>query len=121
MQRVEELADKELTTAVDERGFHVSDNGRPPFKSMVSLRQIVSEALGYGPGSKAVHRVYTDLVSQVGNEMAVLLDAPAADISGISNNRVAEGVDCVRSGDISIRPGYDGQYGKVSVWSEPGE
>ena len=113
------LSDKEVDLYKDERGFHRSYNGRPPFKNMVSLRQIISEAIGYSANSKTVQDVYSDLVSEVGNEIAVLLDTPTSDIDRISNSLIAEGVDLVRSGNIDILPGYDGQYGNIPIWPNP--
>jgi PHP family Zn ribbon phosphoesterase len=31
---------------------------------------------------------------------------------------VAEGIGKVRSGDIVIKPGYDGVFGEVTIWKE---
>ena len=67
-----------------------------------------------------VQTVYANLVSRFGSELAVLTDVPSSDIAAASNDRVAEGVSRVRSGDISIEPGYDGRYGTVSIWAGAG-
>ena len=103
---------------MDDDGFTRGDNGRPPFKMLVSLRHIIAEALGRGPHTKGVRDVSSDLVSRFGSELSVLTDAPVADISSAANERVAEGVARMRSGELSIEPGYDGQYGRVSIWPE---
>ena len=116
MQRVEELAGREVETRVDEDGFIGADNGRPPFRMLVGLRQIIAEALGRGPDTKKAMGVYFDLVSELGSELTVLTVAPVSDIARTADERVAEGVARVRSGDISIEPGYDGLYGRVSIW-----
>ena len=120
MQRVHDLGRKDVEVERDEDGLVRSDEGRPPFRSMVALDTIIAEALGVGVKTKRVGAVYRALVSWLGSEMSVLLDAPVSDIAGIAGERVAEGVDRVRRGHIEILPGYDGQYGTVRIWGEGG-
>ena len=50
--------------------------------------------------------------------MHILMDAEVSDIERVGGERVAEGVERVRKGDIHIEPGYDGVFGKVSVWPD---
>ena len=118
MQRVDELSDRRVDTWIDGDGFTRSDNGRPPFKTLVALQQIVAEALGMGVSTKRVQREYSALVGELSTEMAVLMNSPLPDIASVAGERVAEGVDRVRRGDISIQPGYDGLFGQVKVWPE---
>ena len=59
--------------------------------------------------------MYDRLVSRFGSELAVLIDAPVGDIASTAGDRTAEGVRRVRSGDVLIEPGYDGEYGAVKV------
>ena len=120
MQRVEDLAGRDVTAWVDDRGFTRAENGRPPFKTLVSLRQIISEGLGSGPDSKMVRDAYLGLTSEFGSELAVLTEAPSSDIARVAGERLAEGVARVRAGAISIEPGYDGVYGTVKVWPDAG-
>jgi PHP family Zn ribbon phosphoesterase len=54
----------------------------------------------------------------MGNEVAVLIEAQAADIARVAGERVAQGVERVRAGAIQIVPGYDGEYGQVAIWPE---
>ena len=82
----------------------------------MSLGQIVSEALEYGPATKRVATACTALVSYFGNELAVLLDAPEEDIAAQAGERTAQGISRVRCGDLEIEPGYDGMYGSVNIW-----
>ena len=116
MHRVEELAKRRVTTQADDDGVTRSDNGRPPFRMLVALEQVLSEALGVGVQAKRVRKAYLELVGELGNELRVLTEASEPDIAAVAGQRVAEGVCRVRRGDISIEPGYDGEYGKVSVW-----
>jgi len=61
-----------------------------------------------------------ELVDELGNELHILTDADVSDIESVGGERIADGVERVRMGDISIEPGYDGVFGKVSVWREDG-
>ncbi len=71
-----------------------------------------------GVGSKRVQAEYTKLVGSLGTEFSVLMDVPLSEIEAVAGERVAEGVGRVRSNNIAIEPGYDGQYGKVAVWPD---
>ncbi len=116
--RVEELGGRQVTTWVGDDGLIHGEAGRPPFKSLVPLREILSESLGVGVNTKKVRTVYQRLTEQFGNELSVLMNASTSDIALASDERTAEGIAKVRSGDISIEPGYDGLYGVVKVWSD---
>jgi PHP family Zn ribbon phosphoesterase len=97
MQQVAELGSREVASRLDDDGFVRSDNGRPPYKRLVALTEILSKALEVGVNTKRVRVAYDRLVSEVGNELAVLMDASVPDIAAISGERVAEGVARVRS------------------------
>ena len=118
-QRVEELSDRPPTaTRTDGAGLTAAANGRPPFRMLVSLQQVVSESLGVGVNAKRTQREWLKLCQELGGELSVLVDASADDVAAVSGDRIAEGIARVRAGDISIEPGYDGRYGVVSVWPE---
>ena len=114
--RVEELGGRQVDTWVGDDGLVYGEMGRPPFKSLVPLREILSESLGFGVKTKTVARVYQRLIECFGTELAVLMEASIAEIEIASDERTAEGIDRVRRGDIRIEPGYDGVYGIVRVW-----
>jgi uncharacterized protein (TIGR00375 family) len=121
MQRVVELGSREVHMFKDQDGLTRSDNGRPPFRSLVSLQQIIAEARGVGVNTKGVRTAYRKLVEASGTELATLLEAPTVDIAGAlpqDGERVAEGVARVRSGKVLIEPGFDGRYGTVRVWPD---
>ena len=115
MQRVEELATRDVVTWRDETGLTVADNGRPPYRMLVALNQIIAEGVGVGINSKRVRAEYVKLAGEFGDELAVLADAPVADIATVAGDRIAQGIDRVRRGDIFIEPGYDGLYGTAKV------
>lgn len=119
LQRVGEQTGRSVRIWTDENGLTHGDTGRPPFRHLVGLRGVVSEALGVGPNSVRVRAQYLRLVEELGGELAVLLDASLSEVAAVGTERIAEGVGRVRSGrKLAIEPGYDGVYGSVRVWPE---
>ncbi len=119
LQRVRELTGRSVRTWTDGSGLTHGDAGRPPFRHLVGLAGVVSEALGVGPNARRVRALYLRLVEELGGELAVLLDAPLGEIEEVATERIAEGVGRVRSArNLSIEPGYDGVYGSVRIWPE---
>ena len=110
MHRVEELASQPS-------GYRPAS--RPPYKMLVPLVEILSEALSSGISSQIVESEYNRLTENFGSEFAVLLKTPIEEIAKIAGEKVAEGILRVRSGQVSIDPGYDGVFGTVRIW--PGE
>lgn len=89
---------------------------RPPFIMMVPLQEIIAEAIGSPVTSPKVQLPYARLTSEVGNEFHVLLSASHESIARVAGDMVAQGVDRVRHGDVTIDPGYDGVFGVVKIW-----
>ena len=118
LHRAEELAGREAPAHMGPDGLVRGEAGRPPFRMLVSLRQIIAEALQVGPNTKTVARAYTALIGAIGTEMDILIEAPIHDIERTASERVAHGVARVRRGEVSIEPGFDGRYGSVRVWPE---
>lgn len=114
--RMQQLAKRHVETWQDESGFTLAANGRPAFKSIVGLQQIVAEGMRRGVNTKGVQGQYFALVNEFGSEIDLLMHACIGDIANLAGERIAEGVSRVRTGEIAIVSGYDGQFGKVSVW-----
>ena len=121
MQRVEDLARREAADPEVKEGLVISPDGRPPYRSLVSLQQVLSETLGVGVNTKRVRTAYMSLVETFGSEMKVLIDTPASELETAlpsHGERLAEGIERVRTGNIHIEPGFDGQFGVVKVWPD---
>lgn len=116
LERVESLAQ-----AAQGGGGLARGGDRPPFKSLVGLQQIIAESVGRGVNTKGVRGRYMRMVEELGSELHILTAAAVGDIEAAGGERVAEGVERVRKGDIVIEPGYDGVYGKVRVWRDGAE
>lgn len=91
---------------------------RPPFVMLVPLQEIIAEAIGSPVASPKVQTPYFRLTDQLGGEFALLLTQPPDAIAHVAGQRIADGIDRVRRGDIAIDPGYDGVFGTVKIWGE---
>jgi uncharacterized protein (TIGR00375 family) len=104
-QRVEELADRPA-------GYVPS--GRPGFKRLLPLSEIIATVLNAGePSSQAVWKIYDALVARFGNEYAVLLDAEKEALEEVVEAQLADAILRVRAGSVTVVPGFDGVYGKL--------
>ena len=124
--RVEALAtgDVETKSWFDKYGVRWigdKEGKRPPYVMLVPLLEILAEALESGVGSQKVLLVYEQLIASCGSEFSTLLSSSLADIERVAGERVSEAIAKVRSGDITIAPGYDGVFGKVKIWKEEEE
>lgn len=106
MNRMDVLAD---------RPSGYTDARRTPYKSIVPLHEVVCGALNCGATSKKIPVLYANLIQKFGSEFGILLDVPIADIA-LDFPRVADAIFRMRSGDIKIIPGYDGEFGHVSLF-----
>lgn len=124
MHRVEELATREvkIKKEKDKNGllWIKDDEGlnRPSYIMLVPLSEILAEVLDVSPTTKTVDIEYKKLTSNLAGEFNILLKASLSDIAKISGERVAKAIKGVRSGQISVEPGYDGVFGKVKIWDE---
>ena len=71
--------------------------------------------LGVGRNSKTVQKAYQELCNELGDEITVLAKADLPELAIVAGERVASAVMNARMGRVSVEPGFDGQYGKVSV------
>ncbi len=90
-----------------------------PYKNIIPLIEIISEALGVGVQSKSCRSLYFDLVSRFGSEFNILLNLSLDLLSDSSLVNIKEGVRKVRSGEVSIEPGHDGVFGKINLNINP--
>lgn len=109
MHRIELLADRE-------EGFIPQDG--IPFKNLIPLEEIIAEALGIGRDTAGVKNEYLKLCAQFGNEFEILLNTPIEDIRNVAKERIAQGIERMRRGDIIILPGYDGEFGTIKIFEE---
>jgi len=109
MNRIDELADRPA-------GF--KDEKRIPFYSLVTLDKIIGDAYGVGPTSKKVKEKYDKLIKEFKTEFGILLEVPIEELKKFADLLVVEGIEMVREGRLEINPGFDGEYGKIKIFSE---
>lgn len=89
-----------------------------PFQNIIPLPEILAETEGAGPSSKKVQSRWIDLLGKLGSEFKILLDTPIEKIESASTPIIAEAIQRMREDKIKIEPGYDGEYGHISIWPE---
>lgn len=109
LHRVTKLADREA-------GYRPA--GAAPYQSIIPLEEIIAETEKTGLNSKAVSRIYARLLEVHGNEFRILLEVPLRDVEHSGFPRVAEALSRMRSHRVHIAPGYDGEFGKISLIDE---
>jgi uncharacterized protein (TIGR00375 family) len=125
MYRLQQLAKdgndfKPYNSHVDSRNVSWIDDpfkNHPSFVKLVPLNEIIAEGLGSPVSSEKVKAKFDELCLEFGSEINILLKISIQDLTKSSSEKIAEGIEKVRSGDIIIDPGYDGEYGKVRIWN----
>ncbi|MDO8655366.1 MAG: DNA helicase UvrD, partial [bacterium] len=74
-----------------------------------------------GVAAKQPKAEYEKLISAFGNEFAVLIDVQARELQAATLPEIAQAILQVREGKVSIEPGYDGEYGKISIMRQQAE
>lgn len=109
MHRVEELADRKA--GVKPKRAH-------PYTSLLPLTDVLSEILQVGPKSQKVARAYRALLERVGPEFDILRKTPLDALEENGPPLLAEAIRRMRDNQVQIAPGYDGEFGTVSLFTE---
>lgn len=108
LSRIFDLADREINTMPKN---HV------PYKSIVPLQEVIAESFGLKLTSgKRVQAMYESMITNIGSELEILLDAEIPDITKGSTVMIGEAIRRMRNNEMNIRPGYDGVFGKVKIF-----
>lgn len=116
MNRVDKLANRH-NLKIENRGNYHQCGKRVPYYNLIPLEEIIAEAYGMGVGAKKVKIEYEKLIKTFGNELKILLEVGDGELRQTADARVAEGVKRIREGKVKIRPGYDGEYGEIKIFS----
>ena len=114
---------KKLTTGVDHRIVQLADreegimgeSGRP-FESLIPLAEVIASAVGKSASSKKVQQQYEEMLTVLGNEFQILREVPVEDIRASFGYMTAEGIRRLRAGQVRKNPGFDGEYGVISLF-----
>lgn len=117
---------RQLTVGVLSRAEQLSDRpegympeGAIPFKRFVVLEEIIAASYGIGTASKKVQQEYLR-ITEKRSELDILINLKEEELERFVPPRIAKAIIKMRSGQIRIDPGYDGEYGKIHIFdSEP--
>ena len=90
--------------------------GQPGYDSLIPLKEVLSEILDTGAGSKKVTSEYFRLITTLGPELFILREAGLPDIRRASPV-LAEAVERMRAGKVLRKSGYDGEFGVITVFT----
>ncbi|HKL17279.1 MAG TPA: endonuclease Q family protein [Patescibacteria group bacterium] len=109
--RVNDLADRDL-------GF--KPKKAHGFKKLIQLDKIIAESIGLKTrNSKKVMKIYRNMIKGIGSEFYILLNAPIKKIKeNVGHDKIIEAIKRVRNGNLLIKPGFDGSYGKVKIFKD---
>lgn len=113
---------KQLTIGVMQRVERLADRKEPlqpakaaSFKYIIPLVEILSEIHQTSVESKKVVTAYGEVISAFGNEFDLLQIVPINDIHRF-NPLLAEAIRRMREGKVIRTAGYDGVFGKISLF-----
>ena len=115
---------KKLTIGVEHRVEALADRpagfrrpGVKPFESLAPLPEVIAASTGVSAASKHTSELYERMLHALGAEFSILREVPIEDIGRVAGPCVAEGIRRLRAGQVNRRPGFDGEYGTISLLS----
>lgn len=108
LNRLEQLA---------ERNENYIPQGAKPFEHLMPLPEVISASFGVSATGNKAERTYNDLLNKLGSEMAILRERSLSDIRAAGGERIAEGIARLRAGRVIKTAGYDGEYGKIALFT----
>ncbi|MBN2380868.1 DNA helicase UvrD [candidate division WOR-3 bacterium] len=109
LHRIEDLADRP-------EGYRPEN--AIPFYSIIPLAEIIAEAKGIGRDTAGVAKIYEHICTSLDGEFNVLLWTDPEEIAKLAGKEIAEGIERMRKGQVKVDEGYDGVFGKISVFAE---
>lgn len=92
-------------------------NSRVDYRSLIPLEEVIAEIEGVGPKSKRVQHKYECVISQIGSELFILEQAPLEEVQRGGGTLLAEAISRMRQGRVIRQSGYDGEYGKICLFT----
>lgn len=114
---------RKLTIGVEHRIEALADRpegyekqNRKPFENLMPLPEVLAEATGHSAASMKVQKEYRNMLENLGAEFEILREVPIEDIQKAAGTRIAEGIRRLRNGEVERHPGFDGEYGTISLF-----
>ncbi len=106
LHRVEQLADRPEDFVPEHAAA---------FERLVPLPEVIAASTGFTAASARVTRQYEAMLQTLGPEFTILRELPLGMIEQTAGPCIAEGIRRVRAGQVTLLPGYDGEYGKIEI------
>ena len=108
-----------IKKGVSDRAKELAHGGkatpRPPYLHVLPLAQIIQTMEGASsPNTKKCKTIYAAFIEAFNNEIAVLIDIPIPEIRAV-HPKVADAIEALRSGTVTLHPGGGGKYGTFSL------
>jgi uncharacterized protein (TIGR00375 family) len=88
------------------------------YLSLVPLREVIGAAFRVGAKTQKTEQVYWRLLRDFGPEIAILTKVDPDLIGARAGTLIATGIRRLRERQVIIKPGYDGEYGVISLFDE---
>jgi DNA helicase II / ATP-dependent DNA helicase PcrA len=108
LSRLEELADRPEEDAA---------GSSAPYRSLIPLTDILAEILQTGSRSAKVKGAFRNTIERLGPELHILMECAPDMIADAGIPLLGEAIRRMREKRIRIRPGFDGQYGSIRIFS----
>jgi len=109
MHRVAELAD---------RNDYKEKKNRANFYYIIPLKEILANIYQKGGSSTTVNNEYNRLIASGATEFDILLNYDLSEIRRLGNEILYFAIKKMREGDIHIEEGYDGEFGKIYLFTK---
>ncbi|HAM36403.1 MAG TPA: DNA helicase UvrD [Elusimicrobia bacterium] len=106
LNRVEKLADRKIGK---------KPSGAADFESLIPLKEVLGQVLRVGPASVKLDALYHRLLARFGSEFHILRELPPEPLAEEGLALLALALDRMRQGQVKINPGYDGEYGEITL------
>src|SRR3989338_5096524 len=117
--------EKPVTVGVLHRIAKLADRKNPKkpeqaadYEHIVPLKEVIGQTLQVGASSRRVDAQYHQLLSLFGNEFYILRELPVKQLEKEGYPLLALALNRMRQGKADVSPGYDGEYGVISLLKE---
>lgn len=94
----------------------VPENAKP-FEHLMPLPEVVAASLGISAGGNRAGQIYVKMLRDLGPEAHILREASFSDLELSGGSRIAEGIRRLREGHVIKSAGFDGEYGKIALFT----
>lgn len=108
LHRLEQLA---------ERPENFLPENAKPFEHLMPLPEVIAASLGVAAGGNRAEQKYLEMLKKLGTESFILREASPGDLALAGGSRIAEGIRRLRAGEVIKSAGFDGEYGKLALFT----